>query len=124
MRTLFIALLALVACSALAAAQTHQVNSLSDDVQNGHYLAVLICSNCHVASPDQSIEPILQPPAPSFESIAKRSTTTSETIRAFLSNASEPPQPRGYAEPRTPRLSNKATGGLSFEPAQTVCYCT
>jgi hypothetical protein len=84
MRALFIAFLAVGVCSVLANAQTQQANSLSDDVQNGHYLAVLMCSNCHVASPDQSIEPVLQPPAPSFESIAKRSTTNSDTIRAFL----------------------------------------
>ena len=84
MRALFIAFLAIGACSVLTTAQAQQAGSLSDDVQNGRYLAVLMCSNCHVASPDQAIEPVLQPPAPSFESIAKRSTTTSETIQAFL----------------------------------------
>jgi mono/diheme cytochrome c family protein len=113
MRALFIAFLALGACSALAAAQTQQVSSLSDDVQNGHYLAVLICSNCHVASPDQSIGPVLQPPAPSFESIAKRSTTTSETIRAFLTTTHRNiSNPAGMPNPEL----------LDFQTRQLVAY--
>jgi len=113
MRALFIALLALGACSALAAAQTQQLNNLSDDVQNGHYLAVIICSNCHVASPDQSIEPVLQPPAPSLESIARRSTTTSETIRAFLTTTHRNiSNPAGMPNPEL----------LDFQMRQVVAY--
>ncbi len=114
MRALFLAFLALGACSALAnAAQAQQASSLSDDVQNGHYLAVLICSNCHVASPDQSIEPILQPPAPSFESIAKRSTTTSETIREFLTTTHRNiSNPAGMPNPEL----------LDFQTRQVVAY--
>ena len=84
MRTLFFAFLAVGACSALTTAQAQQASSVSDDVLKGHHLAALLCSNCHVAGPDQLIEPILRPPAPSFESIAQRSTTSSDTIRAFL----------------------------------------
>lgn len=84
MRALFIALLAIGACSVLTAAQAQQAASHSDDVQNGHYLAALICSSCHVVGPNQSTEPVLKPPASSFESIARRSTTSSDSIRAFL----------------------------------------
>jgi mono/diheme cytochrome c family protein len=84
MRALFLACLAVGAGSVLATAQAQPASSLSDEVQNGHYLAVLMCSSCHVASPDQSVEPVLQPPAPSLESIAKRGTTSSDTIREFL----------------------------------------
>jgi mono/diheme cytochrome c family protein len=58
--------------------------NVSDDVQKGRHLAALVCSNCHVAEPDQSIDPILRPPAPSFESIARRTTTSADTIRTFL----------------------------------------
>jgi len=81
---LFLAILAMTGCLALAPAHAQQLGGVSDDVQKGHYLAVLMCSNCHVVSPDQSIEPTLQPPAPSFESIAQRSSTSSETLGAFL----------------------------------------
>jgi cytochrome c553 len=84
MRRLFLACFAVVARSALAAAQSPQATSFSDDVENGRQLAALICSNCHVAGPDQLVEPIPRPPAPSFESIARRSTTSSDTIQTFL----------------------------------------
>jgi mono/diheme cytochrome c family protein len=84
MRRLSLACLATVACSALAAAQSPQATSSSEDVENGHHLAALICSNCHVASPDQLVQPILRPPAPSFESIARRSDISADTIRTFL----------------------------------------
>jgi mono/diheme cytochrome c family protein len=39
----------------------------ADDVAQGHHLATLICSACHVAARDQPFEPILRPPAPSFD---------------------------------------------------------
>lgn len=58
--------------------------SVSDDVQNGRHLATLICATCHVAVPEQTNAPILRPPAPSLESIAKRNTTSIDSIRTFL----------------------------------------
>jgi mono/diheme cytochrome c family protein len=113
MRALFIAFLAVGVCSALAAAQTQPASSPPDDVQNGHYLAVLMCSNCHVAGPDQSIEPVLQPPAPSFDSIAKRSTTTAETIRAFLTTTHRNlGNPAGMPNPEL----------VDFQTRQVVAY--
>lgn len=84
MRRLFVACFAMVGCAALAAAQQPQATGTSDDVENGHHLAALVCSNCHVAGPDQLVEPILRPPAPSFESIARRNTTSADAIRTFL----------------------------------------
>jgi mono/diheme cytochrome c family protein len=54
------------------------------DVQEGYRLAVGICSACHLAARDQRFEPALQPPAPSFESIAQRVTTNADSIRTFL----------------------------------------
>jgi hypothetical protein len=113
MRALFLACLAVGACSALATAQTQQVNSPSDDVQNGHYLAVLMCSSCHVASPDQSVEPVLQPPAPSLESIAKRGTTSSDTIREFLATTHRSIRnPTGMPNPEL----------FDFQTRQVVAY--
>jgi mono/diheme cytochrome c family protein len=84
MRALCFAFLAISAFSALATAQAQQASSAADDVQKGRYLAGLICSICHVAGPDQLVEPILRPPAPSFETIAQRSTTSADSIRTFL----------------------------------------
>jgi hypothetical protein len=56
----------------------------TDDVQQGHRLATLVCSAYHVAAADQPFEPILRPPAPSFESIAQRGSITSDSVQAFL----------------------------------------
>src|SRR3974390_2225371 len=85
MRVLSFAFLAISAFSTLATAQAQQASSAAhDDVQKGRYLGGLICPICHVAGPDQSAEPVLRPPAPSFETIAQRSTTSADSIRTFL----------------------------------------
>ena len=47
-------------------------------------MALLICGKCHIVSRDQFIEPILHPPATSFETIAQRNTMTADSIRIFL----------------------------------------
>ena len=41
----------------------------ADDLRKGHQLATMVCGFCHVAAPDQARMPILDPPAPSFESL-------------------------------------------------------
>jgi hypothetical protein len=82
---LILVIFAIIGClAALAPAHAQQAGGMSDEIQKGHYLAVIMCSNCHVISPDQSIEPTLQPPAPSFESIAQRNSTSSEALGAFF----------------------------------------
>ena len=50
-------------------------------------MATLICSSCHVAARDQPFEPILRPPAPSFDSIAQRSSFTNDFVQTFLTTA-------------------------------------
>jgi len=74
----------LVIFTTLSTATWSQEASVSDEIQQGHRLASLICANCHVASPDQNIPPILYPPAPSFESIAQRDNTSIDSVRTFL----------------------------------------
>jgi cytochrome c2 len=69
----------MVASALLAGSALAQAN----DVQQGKRLAVRICANCHLVAPDAR-QPILQPPAPSFESIAQRSTTTADHVQIFL----------------------------------------
>jgi mono/diheme cytochrome c family protein len=61
-----------------------QEASVADDVQQGHRLAIIICANCHIAARDQPFEPILRPPAPSFESIVQRSTVNADSVGTFL----------------------------------------
>ena len=55
-----------------------------NDAGKGHDLATLVCANCHVAAADQRFTPILNPPAPSFESIAQRPDTTAQSLEKFM----------------------------------------
>ncbi len=104
-------LLAFAICASTAWSQ-ESVN-VSDDVQKGHHLAAIICSNCHVAGPDQEIEPILRPPAPSFESIARRSNITADSIRTFLiTTHRDIGNPKGMPNPQL----------LDFQIEQVTAY--
>jgi len=72
-----------------------------DDIQQGHRWANLICAYCHVATPDQLIEPILRPPAPSFASIAQRESISAESIRTFVATTHhDDTNPNGMPNPR------------------------
>jgi mono/diheme cytochrome c family protein len=50
----------------------------------GHSIAVTTCISCHVVSPDQSLKPVLGPGIPSFEEIANRPNTTTESLTATM----------------------------------------
>jgi len=67
-----------------ATAAWSQEAGIAEDLQQGHRWAKIVCSNCHVASPDQEVEPLLRPPAPSFESIAQRDGINADAIQRFL----------------------------------------
>jgi mono/diheme cytochrome c family protein len=56
----------------------------ADNVRKGHQLAIMVCGNCHVAAPDQAHKPILNPPAPSFESIAQRTNISADWLEKFI----------------------------------------
>jgi mono/diheme cytochrome c family protein len=74
--------LVLVSASICANAQ-----SFSDEatLAKGRAFALLVCSACHVVASDQQFSPILRDPGPTFDAIANRPTTTSESLRTFLS---------------------------------------
>jgi mono/diheme cytochrome c family protein len=55
-----------------------------DDIAAGRDLALNVCTFCHVVAPDQPTAPILRPAAPTFRSIANRSTTTAASLSTFL----------------------------------------
>lgn len=95
-----IALAALVGLAVATSAWGQEPNA-ADDVQQGHHLATLICSNCHLAAPDQPYEPILRPPAPSFESIAQRNTLDAAALQSFLATAHrDVSNPNGMPNPQ------------------------
>jgi mono/diheme cytochrome c family protein len=57
------------------------------DVSQGHVLAVRICSICHLAALDQEAKPLLNPPGPSFQSIAQRQGLTADALGKFIATA-------------------------------------
>ena len=61
-------------------------NAQADDalITKGRRFAELTCASCHVVSANQQFAPILRNPAPSFDSIANKPTTTEASLRAFL----------------------------------------
>ena len=79
-----IALVWLIALYVAVCPASAQEGSGADDVVEGRKLAVIVCANCHVAARDQPFKPILQPPAPSFESIAQRTTINAEWLQTFM----------------------------------------
>ena len=77
--------------------------SVAKDVQEGHRLAIIICANCHVAASGQPYEPILRPPAPSFESIAQRSATNADALQKYLTTLHrEVAHPEDMPNPQLP----------------------
>lgn len=87
--------------------------SVADDVREGHRLAILICSYCHVAATDQPDEPILQPPGPSFASIAQRNDVSVDSLRTFLRTTHRNvSRPNGMPNPEL----------LDFQAKQVAAY--
>jgi mono/diheme cytochrome c family protein len=63
---------------------TAQEPGAAGDVQAGRAVALKICRVCHMVSAGPQREPVMKPPAPSFESIANRPGATSDSLLAFL----------------------------------------
>jgi len=71
-----------------------------DDARKGHQLAATICAVCHVAASDQAYQPILNPPAPSFASIAQRKDTNADSLRHFITTTHRGlDAPKGMPDP-------------------------
>jgi len=77
-----------------------QEGNSADDVRKGHHLATMLCTTCHVVAPDQSYEPTLSPPGPSFESIAQRKDISAELLQKFLTTTHQGlDTPKGMPDP-------------------------
>ena len=77
------AILALAAGILALSAAPAMADPLGDPAE-GHRLALRICSACHVAAADQEAVPLLKKPAPSFQQIANRPSTSAASLRNFL----------------------------------------
>jgi mono/diheme cytochrome c family protein len=85
----------------LATSASAQEPTATDEVREGKRLAILICGNCHVVVRDQLLHPILDPPAPSFDTIAQRGTMMPDSLRTFLATTHrDGSNPTGMPNPR------------------------
>jgi mono/diheme cytochrome c family protein len=90
----------LAAIGLVASPACAQQAGVADDVREGHRLAILICSYCHVAAVDQTDKPLLQPPGPAFASLARRSDLSADSLRTFLSTTHRDlSRPQGMPNP-------------------------
>jgi mono/diheme cytochrome c family protein len=56
----------------------------ADGTAEGRRIATTVCASCHVVAKDQDSRPILDPPAPSFESIANRPDAKAADLRRYV----------------------------------------
>lgn len=56
------------------------------DVRSAREIAVTVCAACHRISAASAVPPVVDPPAPSFQAIADRPTTTRDSLRRFLAH--------------------------------------
>lgn len=56
----------------------------SAQLRRGEEIARLLCSACHVVAQDQEYPPLLEDPAPAFQSIANRPETNAKILRHFI----------------------------------------
>jgi hypothetical protein len=79
-------LLSIGLCSVCGTVAVATTPSGDGAVKRGENDAQLICSASHVVAKDQQFPPLLQPPAPSFEEIANRSSTTVDSVRRLVTH--------------------------------------
>lgn len=84
-----------------------------EDLRQGHQLAAMLCGNCHLAAPDQPDEPVLNPPAPSFASIAQRKGIDAGSLQKFLATTH-----RGLDKPNGMPYPNLA----DYQVKQVIAY--
>lgn len=95
-----------VLASAAAFAETPGRHST---LERGEHVARLVCSACHVVAGNQEFPPLLSPPAPSFEAIANRPTTSLESVKHFvLTTHWDPPYDMPLRMPSPMLLSGEA----------------
>lgn len=68
----------------LALCIASKTSAQEPDVSKGRALAQEICAQCHDIGRDRPYTPIMQPPAPSFDALARRHKLDEANLRRFL----------------------------------------
>ncbi len=86
-----------------------QESNTTEEVRKGHHLATMLCAECHIAALDQPYAPRLDPPAPSFESIAQRKDINAASLQDFLTTTHQGlDNPKGMPTPNFAEFQVKA----------------
>jgi mono/diheme cytochrome c family protein len=80
------AALAMVSTVLCAGPAWAQMVNWANTTRKGHDLATVACSHCHQVAIDQRGAPALDPPAPSFDSIAQRTDVNAGVLEHFISS--------------------------------------
>ena len=75
---------ALLALAPAGAAPAQQTPPQAKQIEEGHDLALALCSVCHIAAPDQIGTPTMSSPGLPFRTIANSPTVTAAVLRGFL----------------------------------------
>jgi mono/diheme cytochrome c family protein len=79
---------ALLALAGAAQAQIPpQTPQQTEQLVEGHDLALALCSVCHIAAADQVGTPVMSSPGPPFRAIANRAEVTPASLRHFMLTA-------------------------------------
>ncbi len=73
-----------LAVALAGAAQAQQTPSPAKQIAEGHDLALMLCSICHIAASDQNGTPMVSSPGPPFSTIANSPTVSPAVLRSFL----------------------------------------
>lgn len=101
---------ALLAIAGSVQAQSPQSPAPQDllqarQLEEGHDLALALCSVCHVAAPDQVGAPVMSSPGPPFREIANRPEVSPASLRQFMLTAHSSTTPP-FTMPN-PKLSDR-----------------
>jgi mono/diheme cytochrome c family protein len=81
----------------------------ASEVRKGRHLAILLCTSCHVVSPDQPYAPTLSPPAPAFAAIARRNDVSAAQLAHFLTTSNQGwNNPNGMPNPNLAPFQTRA----------------
>jgi len=113
MKLISVALGILAIGSVAAGAARAQDSEHVGDPATGRHLARIICSACHVVGADQSVSPILRPPAPAFIAIANRPDVSAASLSNFI-NHTHPVTPKLGQMPNPQLLPDQVADVVSY----------
>jgi mono/diheme cytochrome c family protein len=100
----------LAAALLMSTAAGAQVPPPANPLEEGHTLALALCSVCHLAAPDQVGAPVMTNPGPPFRTIANQPGVDAVFLRNFLTTTHSTTTPP-FSMPN-PELSSRQINAM------------